>query len=478
MNQTTESLTRLEQTVNRLTWTESQLLHRFFSQNTGRMSIMPELPLDPFRRSPPPTFMENSPPWASSFSVPSSGSAFSSSLAVTSSSSPSGSRSSSAGVGSVSASSSWGSASAGHGAGAPFSSASWHGSCADSAGSVGIRSTSAASSSSSYSSDQRGARSAANTLSFSGPPAMRTFLSPAMAVTTHSPSPLLSTLGASRPSSTPVLRQGRISNAARAVKTLSVVHIDNSTPSAPFNPDGLYFNDMRPALPTVVLTFFEDEIPDPPSLDFQGDAGFNKLVILWSDENGSPWHTNSEAPRLRIIMPKIQGRPIALKYWADVYQRLGGEKAKMWEKIKTMWHNWRYIICRWERSSNDAEFWRGLGNSPLSVHQIGSVLLMERKARDKEDVKRAHEEYGPEGSEPFRTAFTRRPHAPVLSKPTDVAKRYRELIAEKARVEYGAAFTDVFTYQGRHGLTVMTDHADIAQVYRQRRELLEALGPV
>lgn len=78
----------------------------------------------------------------------------------------------------------------------------------------------------------------------------------------------------------------------------------------------------------TVLRFSKQSVPDPPSISFAKDIP--RLTRMW-DDSSAEWN-----PVEAVL--HIQGQPIALKYWQDVY-RYG--KAGQWAGTKKNWANWR-----------------------------------------------------------------------------------------------------------------------------------------
>ncbi|KAJ7113724.1 hypothetical protein C8R43DRAFT_1138567 [Mycena crocata] len=224
------------------------------------------------------------------------------------------------------------------------------------------------------------------------------------------------------------------------------------------------------------LDISHSEIPDPPKLKFLGDgpAQLEQLTVLWSDAPGTEWYSHPSAQLWRQRLPHIQGFPIAMRHWHSLYTNIPKvppqDKSKIWENSKDTWTNYKFIMAYREHTSDDAQFWARFPQQS-SLFQVAHALCTFRIERDSEDEARAYAEYGPSDSPTFIKQFTR-PRAKLpLQKREKVAERYRELVAQKAKAEYGADFVKVFVYEGRRGRTVMSDTLDIADKYRQMVEL-------
>lgn len=80
------------------------------------------------------------------------------------------------------------------------------------------------------------------------------------------------------------------------------------------------------------LYFSKQTIPDPPAVSFARDLPL--LMRIWDDK--LPGWSPSEA------VLRIEGEPIALKYWPDLY-RYG--KSRQWGGVKKSWAHWRVSVA-------------------------------------------------------------------------------------------------------------------------------------
>jgi hypothetical protein len=99
--------------------------------------------------------------------------------------------------------------------------------------------------------------------------------------------------------------------------------VTSSTPGAQGN--------LRLANGTV-LSFLKHTVPDPPAVSFAADLPW--LIQIW-DDSSAEWNP------LRSVL-HIQGHPIAVKHWRDVYCY---GKSRRWEGIKKTWTNWQVSFC-------------------------------------------------------------------------------------------------------------------------------------
>jgi hypothetical protein len=130
--------------------------------------------------------------------------------------------------------------------------------------------------------------------------------------------------------------------------TTTVTAIDSPTPEESMaTPSAATASDGRP--PTLatstpgpqaflklgngkLLRFSRKSVCDPPAISFAKDIP--KLMRMW-DDSSEAW-----SPSEAVL--HIQGEPIALKHWPDVY-RYG--KHGQWAGTKKNWAQWRVSFC-------------------------------------------------------------------------------------------------------------------------------------
>lgn len=130
------------------------------------------------------------------------------------------------------------------------------------------------------------------------------------------------------PGSTEAMVDGITNNhrAPSVVVPLQAAMLSEQTPSsAAPSPDPLECIELANGR---ILSFSKKSIPDPPSISFAKDLP--RLVRIW-DDGASEW-----TPADAVL--RIQGEPIALKYWPDLY-RYG--KSHQWSGIKGNWTKWQ-----------------------------------------------------------------------------------------------------------------------------------------
>ncbi|KAF8201969.1 hypothetical protein K438DRAFT_1965421 [Mycena galopus ATCC 62051] len=299
-----------------------------------------------------------------------------------------------------------------------------------------------------------------------------------------------STSGEKTSSFSPTASATSVQDVGRNETSYSLVLVgDYKSPTVVPDHRGLLYHPPPSFVPRIQLTFRRSEISDPPVLSFAGEGPqrLNELVIIWTDEPGSPWHTHPRAVVLRAGLPKIQNVPIPIKYWPSIYRYLTHEHAKIWEKTKARWSELnvsadllalvptdsrhQFIIQSWEHSPDDEAFWAAYpspkGTGVQTVTQVGQSLRMARITRDAQDAADARGRY----SGRLPDSFCRRGSSQTLSKDDAIASRFREEIVQKAKAEYGVAFDDIFSYMGRRGKTRMTEPADIADKYKTLKSL-------
>jgi hypothetical protein len=81
----------------------------------------------------------------------------------------------------------------------------------------------------------------------------------------------------------------------------------------------------------TILNFTKEEVGDPPAISFANDIPC--LIQIW-DDTLDEWN-----PHKCVL--HIQGHPIALVYWRDVY--IYGKKGQ-WKGIQNRWTDWQVCI--------------------------------------------------------------------------------------------------------------------------------------
>ncbi|KAF8801124.1 hypothetical protein BYT27DRAFT_7115818 [Phlegmacium glaucopus] len=124
----------------------------------------------------------------------------------------------------------------------------------------------------------------------------------------------------------------------------------------------------------------------------------------------------------------ICGTPIPVSQWKKVFEgaKTGPWKSKHWEGLKKRHFEWKCLVKRWRKSSEE-EFWKEFSDE--GGHRLTYTAIITRlaKLRADEDAR----------------------------------------LAEKAKAEYGEAFASHFSYRKGGVMYVKTKAADIAKQYRE-----------
>ncbi|GAW07617.1 protein [Lentinula edodes] len=96
-----------------------------------------------------------------------------------------------------------------------------------------------------------------------------------------------------------------------------------------------------------IVHYKECDLREPPSITFA--SNIPRLDRVWDDERPS-WDPEDCGKNLL----SINGTPIALRYWRDVFS---GKKSSVWASLKKLWSEWKYVAERYRASSPD-EFWK------------------------------------------------------------------------------------------------------------------------
>ncbi|KAG1781313.1 hypothetical protein EV702DRAFT_1193492 [Suillus placidus] len=170
------------------------------------------------------------------------------------------------------------------------------------------------------------------------------------------------------------------------------------------------------------VSFAVSSIPDPVAVTFMHNI--SRLNAMW-DDTSYYWKGES------VLM--IEGRPIPIVYWPDVY-RYG--KCGQWYGTKSRWTDWRSttsplqdVISRY-RQSTPANFWEEflVNDREMNFMKIVSELRRQHNTSKDDIVMRAHK-------------------------------------------EFGNAFDSLFWYRKGDKTYVMTDKSAIARHYQQLKEL-------
>ncbi|KIK49876.1 hypothetical protein GYMLUDRAFT_253480 [Collybiopsis luxurians FD-317 M1] len=164
-----------------------------------------------------------------------------------------------------------------------------------------------------------------------------------------------------------------------------------------------------------------DQIPDPTlQITFKDDI--TRLGRVWDDEadgDGVDARMRWDPADCGTLL-SINGTPIALQYWCNIYK---GKRDKRWKLLKSTWTEWKFIVERY-RSSTPETFWDEFSDAKgdcLHWKAICSRLYQLRGNREQELVDQAKAEYGNE----FTTLFVSR--GKVLEKKSAIVCQYLAL---------------------------------------------------
>ncbi|KAJ7670160.1 hypothetical protein DFH06DRAFT_911082, partial [Mycena polygramma] len=108
-------------------------------------------------------------------------------------------------------------------------------------------------------------------------------------------------------------------------------------------------------------------------------------------------HFSSDMPRLfreweESGLLTVNGSGIAIKDWPLFYKRrkqAAGQKNGAWDKIRTVWGNWKFLVEERHRFATEDDFWRRHSTaegSHLRYQQILDALQEYRERQDKTDA--------------------------------------------------------------------------------------------
>ncbi|KAJ7227547.1 hypothetical protein C8J57DRAFT_947455, partial [Mycena rebaudengoi] len=173
------------------------------------------------------------------------------------------------------------------------------------------------------------------------------------------------------------------------------------------------------------FTFDITRVPNPPNIHFSGDIP--RLFREWESST--------------LLM--VNGRGIAIKYWALFYQRRKqGRNVKngAWDRIRTVWGNWKFLVEERQRFPSDEAFWNkylAADNSHLRYQQILDALKEARELKDKTDADRARKFFGgnldhPDADEAF--TYIKSGKRRIKDKDSAVAEIWRELLSSNTDI--------------------------------------------
>ncbi|KAJ7633797.1 hypothetical protein DFH06DRAFT_1336887 [Mycena polygramma] len=122
------------------------------------------------------------------------------------------------------------------------------------------------------------------------------------------------------------------------------------------------------------FSFDVTRVPNPPNIHFSGDIP--RLFREWEDS--------------KLLM--VNGRGIAIKYWPLFYKRrkqAASQKNGAWDKIRTEWGNWKFLVEERQQFTSEDDFWRShstANGTHLRFQQILDALKESRERRDKVDA--------------------------------------------------------------------------------------------
>ncbi|KAJ3846397.1 hypothetical protein EV368DRAFT_69959 [Lentinula lateritia] len=165
-----------------------------------------------------------------------------------------------------------------------------------------------------------------------------------------------------------------------------------------------------------VIYYKYREVREPRQISFVTDIA--RLDRVWDDEqpNWDPVDCGS--------LLEINGAPIALKYWKQVFSH---KNDGAWSWLKRLWVEWKYVAERY-RSSSSEQFWQEFSSSTgdrFYWKAITNRLRDLRSEHDQQLVNQAKAEYG----DNFSKVFVNNRGNVLTDKPT-IARHYRIELAK------------------------------------------------
>ncbi|EPS94613.1 hypothetical protein FOMPIDRAFT_1054901 [Fomitopsis schrenkii] len=172
--------------------------------------------------------------------------------------------------------------------------------------------------------------------------------------------------------------------------------------------------------------FDKAHLPDPPSIHYSQD-----IPALFRE-----WHSSQ--------LLTINGRGIAIKHWEALYKkRKGFTDSNAWKVIGVEWLNWKFLVEERERFPSEEAFWTEYSDEKqerMSYQQILDKLKAARTHRDDLDYKAAMRYFGgnlDRADAKGKFQYKKGGKSMLMRKRRDVAKKWRELLAEDDSLQAG-----------------------------------------
>ncbi|KAK0213651.1 hypothetical protein IW262DRAFT_1466981 [Armillaria fumosa] len=162
------------------------------------------------------------------------------------------------------------------------------------------------------------------------------------------------------------------------------------------------------------LVYTEASLPENPPTRFGNHL--NRLIPCWSDEN--PYYQKPLDPYYPIV---LNGVPIPIKYWKEMYLRNG-----QWSLLKSPWMKWKYVMEKYE-ALTPTEFWKRYTNDDggrLPLTAISDLLRKERQVENLSLVREARAALGENLNEDFQ--YRRGNSVKTMTRVWDIARLYKE----------------------------------------------------
>ncbi|KAJ7683606.1 hypothetical protein B0H14DRAFT_2162903, partial [Mycena olivaceomarginata] len=163
----------------------------------------------------------------------------------------------------------------------------------------------------------------------------------------------------------------------------------------------------------------------PPNIHFSTDL--SRLFQEWESST--------------LLM--VNGRGIAIKHWPLFYRRRKQgthHKNGAWDKMRTEWGNWKFLVEERQKFGAEDEFWTGYSTAEgvhLRYQQILDVLKEARESRDNSDAAAARKFFGGNLDHPAADgafAYKKSGQWRIKDKDSAVAEIWRELLASNADI--------------------------------------------
>ncbi|KAJ7810154.1 hypothetical protein B0H14DRAFT_2524424 [Mycena olivaceomarginata] len=173
------------------------------------------------------------------------------------------------------------------------------------------------------------------------------------------------------------------------------------------------------------FSFDSTQVPNPPNIHFSNDIP--RLVKEWESST----------------LLRVNGCGIAIKDWPMFYQRRKqsrSHKSGAWDKIRTAWGNWKFLVEERQRFGSEDDFWNKYSredHTRLRYQQILDAWKEARESQERSDAKDARRFFNgnlDHSDADGVFAYTKSGQRRIKEKDSAVAEIWRDLLVSNADI--------------------------------------------